>query len=180
MSPETAVKYRMSRFDLAVLNLDIILRQPACTCVPLFFIFAAIACIELSRGRMWYDLVLLFGFMVVTVPVASILIVVCSFGLLHALLDMRSVLCEHVLTVGPSGLLEDTRLNSSTFSWEGIVRVVRRLHRTIIYTSAISGFVVPDSAFDSPGAATTFFDAAAAYVESAKLAASVAGPEVHS
>ena len=68
----------------------------------------------------------------------------------------HSLLTTHIVEIKDSGLLEETKFNSSLFYWPGLVKVVARPGFIAIYVSSQQAHVIPKRAFSSSAEAERF------------------------
>ncbi|MEA2640861.1 MAG: hypothetical protein QOF51_2255 [Chloroflexota bacterium] len=75
----------------------------------------------------------------------------------------RGLLGHQFMTIAPDGLRVTSDVQESRIRWLGIDRVLATDDLIVLYTSAVSGHLIPTRAFVTPEARRTFVEAAERY-----------------
>lgn len=97
---------------------------------------------------------------VMSLVILLILFLVIGVVLVLSLISRanRTILTHHTITLGDTGLTEETDFNRTEQKWAGIPRLVRTRRHIFAYVSQYGAHVIPRRAFDDAGAWNSFYE----------------------
>ena len=74
---------------------------------------------------------------------------------------------KHIISISPDGLEEMSDTAKNSVKWKGITKLVTAEHGLYLYNSAVSAYIVPNSAFTSEAQRQEFIETSIRYREQA-------------